>query len=73
MSNAADNPRPPFATHVHWFYGNPTYYRRTEFQHLNQVSEEWQTRVKWSYWDWNRREWLPAGPGFSSHRLKELL
>lgn len=70
MSNAADNPRPPNATHVRFFYSTATYYKRVEYQHLNQVSEEWQTRVKWWYWDIN--QWVDVGPGFSSHNLKKL-
>lgn len=69
MSNAADGVRPPFATHVQWCGGTPTYYRRVEERYLNQVSEEWQTKVRWWYWD---RTWLDVGPGFCSRHLKEL-
>lgn len=31
---------PPGATHVSWAYGNPSYYRKVTYEHLNQVSEE---------------------------------
>lgn len=72
MSNAADVIQPPGATHVHWFYGSPHYYKRTTRQHLNQVSEEWQTLTVWLYWDYNTRSWEPAGSGFSSRKLKPL-
>jgi hypothetical protein len=63
---------PAGATHVGWFYGDPTYYRMTQHQHLNQVGEEWQTRFAWTYWDWNKRQWLDVGSGFSTRTLKEL-
>lgn len=72
MSNAADVITPHGATHVMWSHGNPHYFRKTLTPHLNQVSEEWQTRTTWHEWDFNLRSWCPAGAGFSERRLKEL-
>lgn len=72
MSNAADVIQPPGATHVKWSYGDPHYYKRTEHPHLNQVSEEWQTRVQWHWWDLQTRCWEDVGAGFCSRNLKEL-
>ena len=67
-----ENLRPPRATHVGYFCGDPTYYRKTNHFHLNQVSEEWQTLVTWDYWDYTLCRWEPVGAGFSSRHLKEL-
>lgn len=72
MSNAADVITPPGATHVMWSYGDPHYFRKTLTPHLNQVSEEWQSRTTWHEWDFKTRAWCPAGAGFSDRRLKEL-
>ncbi len=70
MSNAADAIRPPNATHVQWYGGTPTYYKKVEEKYLNQVSEQWQTRVRWWFWDIN--QWQDVGPGFCDRHLKEL-
>ena len=37
---------------------------------FNNVSEEWQSTVRWAYWD--RDQWKDAEAGFSS-RLCELI
>lgn len=68
----SENLPPPMATHVDYFYGNSTYYRRTLYQHLNQVSEEREWTVKWSQWDYRRQQWEDVGAGFSDRNLKEL-
>lgn len=72
MSNAADVVTPYGATHVTWSYGAPLYYKSVERQHLNQVSEEWQTLTDWFFWDPKLRQWESVGTGFSSRRLKPL-
>lgn len=74
MSNPADVIQPPRATHVSFGYegGEPTYYKRSERQHLNQVSEEWQALIDWYYWDFQLMTWVNVGPGFCNRRLKEL-
>lgn len=72
MSNAADVIIPIGATHVAWCYGAPCYYERQERQHLNQVSESWQTLVSWRYWDFQTRRWEAVGKGFCDRRLKPL-
>lgn len=58
------------ATHKGDFYGDTTYYKCASYQHLNQVSEEWQTLYKWYFWCTDK--WIPVGSGFSSRRLEEL-
>lgn len=72
MSNAADVTRPPGATHVAWFYGDPIYYKASPYPHLNQASEEWQTLVDWTQWNPRTLKWEPVGNGFSDRRLKEI-
>lgn len=72
MNNAADVTQPPDATHVQWFYGSPQYYKKTTRQHLNQVSEEWQTMADWFLWNYGTMRWETVGSGFSSRRLKML-
>ena len=72
MSNAADVVPPAKATHVHWVNGGPTYYQRTSYQHMNQVSGEWQTLAKWLYWDTKCQRWIDAGPGLSTRNFKDL-
>jgi len=72
MSNPADVIRPPGATHVAWFYGDPIYYKAAPYGHLNQVTEERQTKVNWTQWDPRLNRWEPVGGGFSSRTLKEL-
>lgn len=72
MSNAADVVTPYGATHVKWSYGSPHYYKRVERQHLNQVSEEWQTLTQWFWWDFKTLRWADVGEGFCSRNIKEL-
>ena len=55
------------ATHVGEFYGTITYYKKSEYDHLNQVSEEWEARHKWYYWE--NEKWIWVGIGFSDRRL----
>lgn len=54
------NSPPTDATHVHHFYGHSVFYKRVEEQYLNQVTEEWQTVVRW-FW-WNGKEWRRDEP-----------
>ncbi len=72
MSNAADVIRPPGSTHVTWCYGSPCYYKRMETQHLNQVSETWQTLTKWFEWSYQTLTWRAVEAGFCSRRLKPV-
>ena len=44
---------PEGATHTHDAYGVTNHYRRVTWRHLNQVSEEWQTRGRWDWWNGN--------------------
>ena len=40
------------ATHYSHGYGEEVnFYKKTEYPVLNNVSEEWQTRTKWHYWN----------------------
>ena len=61
---------PDGATHTHEFYGVTHFFKRKEHQHLNQVSEEWQTRVAWDFW--NGYKWIDAGPGLRTDKFKKL-
>ena len=72
MSNAADVIRPPDATHLAWSYGSPSYYKRVEKKHLNQVSEEWQILTHWLAWNYQTRQWAGVEAGFCSRRLKAV-
>lgn len=72
MSNAADDITPPGATHVKWSAGDPTYYKRTEHRHLNQVSERWQSLTKWFCWDFHTHQWEWVGVGFCDRHLRPL-
>lgn len=73
MSNAADVIRPPGSTHVAWCYGSPSYYKRVESRHLNQVSEEWQTLTKWFEWSFLTMTWCAVEAGFCSRRIKPVV
>lgn len=42
---------PEGATHTHTVYGATHYYRHVTWRHLNQASEEWQTRGRWDWWN----------------------
>lgn len=68
MNSAQDFPKG--ATHTADFYGQTHYYQRVDYQHLNQVSEEWQTLTKWNVWD--QGSWVGVGKGFSARRLQAL-
>lgn len=72
MSNTADVITPHGATHVKWSYGDPHYYKLVEDPHLNQVSEEWQTLIRWFWWDFQTQRWEDFGKGFCSRNLKAL-
>ena len=61
---------PPDATHFQVIYGQLEFFRRTEGKRFNNVSEEWQSTLRWAYWD--RDQWKDAEAGFSS-RLCELI
>lgn len=61
---------PKGTTHISTFYGRNQYFKRETYPHLNQVSEEWQTLVRWKWWDAD--EWRPVGDGFSDRNLKEI-
>ena len=61
---------PSGTTHLSTFYGRNQYFKRTTYPHLNQVSEEWQTPVRWKWWDAGK--WMPVGGGFSDRNLKEI-
>jgi hypothetical protein len=63
---------PAGTTHIGEFYGKINYYKRSLYDHLNQVSEEWQKREKWYYWDDTKNMWEWVGIGFSPRRLKEI-
>jgi hypothetical protein len=52
------------------YEGDISFYRRTEYDVLNSVSEEWQTRVKYEYLD--QDVWKDVGPGFCNRRLKPI-
>lgn len=64
------NEIPKGATHVGDFYGETAYYKVVKIQHMNQVSEEWETYIDWYLWVIG--EWISVGRGFSSRRLKEI-
>ncbi len=61
---------PAGTTHMAEFYGRPVYYRLSTYQRLNRVSEQWMTLARWSYFD--RGDWQPVGPGFSSRGILEV-
>jgi hypothetical protein len=61
---------PEGTTHTMPFYGSTHFFKRTEYDHLNQVSEQWETLVSWSFW--NGRKWVDSGPEFSDRRLTPL-
>lgn len=63
---------PPGATHYSFFYGKKLFYRRMEMKYLNEVSEEWQTLVK--YYEYNSidEKWVSVGNDFSNRMLKEI-
>ena len=61
---------PSDATHIHDCYGRVSYYRRSEVQHWNQVSEEIQTVVRWDYW--TDLGWMDAGAGLRTDDFKKL-
>ena len=58
---------PSGTTHTQDFYGATHFFKRSELQRMNQVSEQWQTLVGWFFW--NGRKWVDAGAGFSSRLL----
>ncbi len=58
---------PSGTTHTQDFYGATHFFRRNERQHLNQVSEEWQTLTSWDFW--NGSKWISVGGGFSNRLL----
>ena len=64
---------PAGTTHVGEFCGKIDYYKRSPYDHLNQVSEEWEIREKWYYWDEKNNKWEWVGIGFSPRRLKEIV
>lgn len=61
---------PEGATHYADAYCDREFYRRRVFKHLNQVSEEWEDKVRWDYW--TSDGWEDAGAGFSDRRLKPI-
>ena len=61
---------PSGATHFHVFYGRTGFYKRVEYQHLNQVSEAWQTLVNW-YW-WDEGKWKKDTPPRLAKPIEEL-
>jgi len=63
--------KPPGATHWSETYHITSYFRKSSYQHLNQVSESWQPLSQWHYWDLD--QWVKVEAGFSSRRLRELL
>lgn len=62
---------PKGATHFSDFYGRNQFFKRTTYPHLNRVSEEWETRVRWEWWDSD--EWRKVGQHFSDRLLKEIV
>jgi len=56
------------ATHFSDFYGRNQFFKRIEYQHLNQVTDELETLVRWVWWDAD--EW--RGVGFSDRNLKKI-
>lgn len=62
---------PTGATHAHEFYGVTHYFKRIESQHLNTVSEEWQTIVRWDFW--NGYRWVDGGAGIRTDKFKQLI
>ena len=65
-----ETPIPTGATHLGDFYGQRRYYQRVDFNHLNQVSEEWETLTRWNVWECEK--WADVGAGFSPRRLQIL-
>ncbi len=63
---------PPGTTHLSEFYGDAHYYKKVGRQHLNQVSEEWQTLTDWFVWNIKVQQWEGVGKGFSPRRLMPL-
>lgn len=72
MQEPTDN-HPPGTTHFSLGYGEEVnFYKKTEYPVLNNVAEEWQTRVKWYYWDFQKKAWEWVGVGFCSRRLNPI-
>ncbi len=63
---------PPGATHYSFFYGKKLFYRRMEMKYLNEVSEEWQTLVKYYEYDSIYEKWIRVESGFCDRRLTEI-
>jgi hypothetical protein len=61
---------PSGATHYQDCYGRREFFRLVAYQHLNQVSEEWQTLGKWYFW--TNSQWFPEHHGFSTRNLVQL-
>ena len=61
------------ATHYSHGYGEEVnFYKKTEYPVLNNVSEEWQTRTKWHYWNAQESRWVLEGAGFCDRRLESI-
>lgn len=61
------------ATHFLYGFGEEVaYYRECEYPYLNQETEEWETRVKWRYWNAKTKMWTWVGVGFCSRRLMPI-
>lgn len=71
-SNAADVIQPPGATHVHWFYGDPHYYKLVQTPHVNSVSGENQFNTTWHHFDHRTQKWGEAEERINSAKFKKL-
>ena len=61
---------PVGATHFSDFYGIITFYKTYTYDHYNTVSDEWQKRRNWEFFD--RGRFAPVGSGFCDRTLKPI-
>lgn len=60
---------PEGSTHYHVCWDQTNFYRLVKWDHLNQVSEEWQVRSRWDFWD--GKKWVPE-TGVNSSRFVKI-
>ena len=57
-------------THKYTCYGETLFYKKVTFSNLNQVSEAWESRVRWYFWTGS--QWFPEYSGFSDRNLRPI-
>lgn len=60
---------PKGATHFNDGYMIISFYKKEQYQHLNQVSEEYQTNTDWSWW--NGKNWVKES-GLRTDKMKPI-